>query len=130
MPSKVKKPILDKHPKCHVRTGDVVIVTSGSNRGKTGTVIKVFPAEQRALVDGDAAVYDMRHVKPNPQGGVEGGRIKRLRPLHLSKLSLLDPTTGKATRVSHERTAQGMIRVAKKSKHRFVDQTRVGATSV
>jgi large subunit ribosomal protein L24 len=121
MPSKVKLPRPDKHLKCHVRTGDKVIVLSGSNRGKTGTVIKVFPADQRALVDGEAAHYETRHVKPNPQAQVEGGRIKRLRPIHVSKLALVDPTTNKAVRVKHERTEKGMVRVAKGSGHRFVE---------
>jgi large subunit ribosomal protein L24 len=119
MPSKVKLPRPAKMPKCHVRAGDKVIVLSGATRGKTGTIIKVFPEDQRALVEGDGAVYETRHVKANPQAQIEGGRIKRLRPIHISKLALLDPTTNKAARVRHERTAQGMVRVAKKSKHRF-----------
>ncbi len=119
MASKVKLPQPEKNLKCHVRTGDKVIVLSGDNKGKTGTVIKVFPQEQRALVEGDAAVYDTKHVKANPQAGVEGGRVQRLRPVHVSKLALLDPTTNKATRVRHERTADGAVRVAKKSGHKF-----------
>jgi large subunit ribosomal protein L24 len=123
MPSKVKLPKPAKAPKLHVRTGDAVVVTSGDNKGKTGTVIKVFPDSQRALVDGDAAIYDIRHKKANPQAGVEGGRIQKLRPLHVSKLALVDPTTGKATRVKRERTADGVVRVAKKSGHRFVKNT-------
>jgi large subunit ribosomal protein L24 len=119
MPSKVKFPKPDKQLKCHVRTGDKVIVRSGANKGKTGTVIKVFPQEQRALVEGEAAMFDTRHVRANPQAGVEGGRIQRIRPLHVSKLALVDPTTGKATRVRHERNADGVVRVAKKSGHKF-----------
>lgn len=119
MPSKVKLPQPDKNLKCHVRTGDKVVVLSGDNKGKTGTVIKVFPLDQRALVEGDAAIYDTKHVKANPQTGVEGGRVQRLRPLHVSKLALLDPTTNKPTRVRRERTADGVVRVAKKSGHKF-----------
>jgi large subunit ribosomal protein L24 len=119
MPSKVKLPRPDKQLKCHLRTGDKVIVLSGDNKGKTGVIIKIFPQDQRALVEGDAAVYDTKHVKANPQAGVEGGRIQRLRPLHVSKLALVDPTTSKATRIRRERSADGMVRVAKKSGHRF-----------
>ena len=119
MASKVKLPKPEKQLKCHIRTGDKVIVLSGDNKGKTGTVIKVFPQEQRALVEGDAAIHDTKHVKANPQAGVEGGRIQRLRPLHVSKLALLDPTTSKAARVRRERTADGVVRVAKKSGHKF-----------
>jgi large subunit ribosomal protein L24 len=119
MPSKVKKPVADKAAKLHVRRGDKVVVLSGDNRGKTGTIIKVFPAENRALVDGDAAIYDTKHIKPNPQANIEGGRQQKLRPIHVSKLALLDPTTNKPTRVKRERTANGVVRVAKKSNHRF-----------
>ncbi|MBA3700597.1 MAG: 50S ribosomal protein L24 [Planctomycetes bacterium] len=119
MASKVKLPKPEKQLKCHVRTGDKVIVLSGDNKGKTGTVIKVFPQDQRALVEGDAAVYDTKHVKANPQAGVEGGRVQRLRPLHVSKLALLDPTTNKPARVRHERGENGVVRVAKKSGHKF-----------
>ncbi len=119
MPSKVKKPAPTKVQKIHIRTGDKVVVLSGDTKGKTGTVIKVFPSELRALVEGDAAIYDTKHVKANPQANIEGGRQQKLRPLHVSKLALLDPTTNKATRVRRERTAAGVVRVAKKSNHRF-----------
>lgn len=121
MASRVKKPKLPHHAKCHIRTGDTVVLLTGpkSVRGKTGTVIKVFPREGRALVEGECAQYDIRHVKPNPQAGIEGGRIRRLRPVHVSNLALLDPTTGKPTRVRHERTEHGVVRVAKKSGYRF-----------
>lgn len=120
MPSKVKKPVPAKQPKLHIRKGDQVVVLSGDNRGKTGTVIKVFPADQRAIVDGEAGHYETKHVKANPQANIEGGRIRRLRPVHVSKLALLDPTTNKpATRVKRESTATGAVRVARKSGHRF-----------
>jgi large subunit ribosomal protein L24 len=119
MASKVKLPRPIKPPKIHVRTGDSVIVLSGDNRGKKGVVLRVFPREQRALVEGDAAIYDTRHVKANPQADIKGGRIQRLRPMHISKLALVDPTTGKATRVKVERTENGVVRIAKKSGHRF-----------
>ncbi len=120
MPSKVKLPRPARPPKCHVRTGDKVVVLSGASKGKTGTVIRVFPFEQRALVEGDAAIYDTKHVKANPQAGVQGGRQQKLRPIHLSKLALLDPTTTKpATRVRRQRGADGVVRVARASGHRF-----------
>ena len=111
--------MINASDKCHIRRGDQVIVISGEAKGKQGTVIKVFPTEQRALVDGDAALYDTKHVRANPQAQVEGGRIKRLRKIHVAKLALVDPTTGKATRVRRERTAEGVVRIAKKSGHRF-----------
>ncbi len=106
--------------KFHVRTGDKVIVRSGDNRGKTGTVIQVLRDRNRVVVEGDAAVYHTKHVKPDPQNNVEGGRIQRPRPIHISNVALIDPTTGKATRVRHVRDDQGrMVRVAIASGHRF-----------
>ena len=121
MASKIKKPKLPNHAKCHVRTGDKVVLLTGPKavRGKTGTVIKVFPRLQRAIVEGECAQFDTKHVKANPQAGVEGGRIRRLRPVHVSNLALLDPTTNKPTRVRHERSENGSVRVAKKSGHKF-----------
>jgi large subunit ribosomal protein L24 len=121
MPSKVKKPISEQ-AKLHVRSGDTVVVLSGDARGKQGTVIKVFPKELRALVDGDAALFDTKHVKADPQQQKEGGRIRRLRKIHVSKLALLDPTSGKAApRLKHVKQADGSVaRVARKSGHAFI----------
>lgn len=112
-------------PKCHIRTGDSVVLISGpkDRRGQTGTVLRIFPRRQRAVVEGPCAAMDIRHVKPNPQANEEGGRISRLRTIHISNLALLDPTTGKATRVRRERDEAGkVVRVSKKSGHRFEGQ--------
>jgi large subunit ribosomal protein L24 len=122
MASKIKKPQLPNDAKCHIRTGDKVVLLVGPKavRGKTGTVIRVFPRESRAIVEGECAQFETKHVKANPQAGVEGGRIRRLRPVHISNIALLDPTTNKPTRVRHERADNGhAVRVAKKSGHRF-----------
>jgi len=108
-----------KPQKFHVRTGDTVVVNSGRNKGKTGTVIQVFPATQRVLVEGDAAVYHTRHVRPDPQNNVEGGRVQRLRPIHISNVALLDPTTNKACRIRREKVDGKSMRVSKASGHRF-----------
>ena len=108
-------------PKCHIRTGDTVVLLTGpkDRRGKTGTVIRVFPRRQRVLVDGECSAQDTRHIKPNPQANVEGGRVTRLRTIHISNLALLDPQTGKPTRVRRERVDGKVTRVSKKSGHRF-----------
>ena len=105
--------------KSHVKKGDEIIVLSGKNRGKTGTVIEVQVAQQRVLIDGEAAVYHTKHVRANPQANVEGGRIQKIRPIHISNVALVDPETGKATRIRRERTDDGVVRVSKKSGHRF-----------
>ncbi len=105
--------------KCHIRTGDDVVVLTGKSRGKTGRVVRVWPSKQRALIEGDAAIYDTKHVRANPQAGIEGGRQQRLRPIHISNLALLDPTTGKPCRVRRERDGKKVVRVSKQSGHRF-----------
>ncbi len=108
--------------KCHVRTGDQVMVIAGANKGRIGTVIEVRPREQRILLEGEAAVYHTKHVRPDPQRNEQGGRIQKPRPIHISNVQLLDPTTNKPTRVRRERTDKGAVRVAKGSGHRFEAQ--------
>ena len=82
--------------KLHIKKNDTVIVLSGEDKGKTGKVLKVFVDENRALVEGIRIVS--KSTKPsakNPQGGI----VKQEAPIHISNLSLIDPKTGKATRV-------------------------------
>lgn len=82
--------------KLHVRKGDTVIVTVGKHKGATGKVLLALPEEQKVIVEGVNIVK--KHVKPsasNTQGGIE----EREGALHASKVSLVDPETGRATRV-------------------------------
>ena len=82
-------------------------------RAKTGKVLKVFVDENRALVEGIRIVS--KSTKPsakNPQGGI----VKQEAPIHISNLSLIDPKTGKATRVGIKKNEDGTkVRVSKKS---------------
>ena len=98
--------------KLHIRKGDNVIVLAGRDKGKTGKVQKVFVEEQRAIVEGINMVS--KSQKPsaqNPQGGI----VKQEAPIHISNLSLIDPKSGKATRVSIKHEGKNVIRIAKKS---------------
>ena len=95
--------------KLHVKTGDTVIVTRGKNKGQTGKVLMALPGEQKVVVDGVNIVK--KHVKPsatNPQGGIE----ERPGALHASKVRVVDPETGKATRVRRETRDGKKVRVA------------------
>jgi len=105
--------------KFHVRSGDEVIVISGANKGKNGTIIKVMPDRERVLVDGEAAVHNTKHLRADPNNNVEGGRVQRLRPIHISNVALVDPSTGKACRIRRERVDGKPVRVSKASGHRF-----------
>ena len=98
--------------KLHIRKDDTVIVLAGSDKGKTGKVLKVLVKDERAIVEGINIVS--KSAKPsakNPQGGI----IKQEAPIHISHLSLIDPKSGKATRVAIKREGKKIIRIAKKS---------------
>lgn len=98
--------------KVHIKKGDNVIVIAGNDKGKTGKVLKVSPKENTAIVEGVNLVS--RHTKPNtkaPQGGI----IKQEAPIHISNISLVDPASGKATRVGYKFDGDKKIRYAKKS---------------
>ncbi len=98
--------------KLHIRKNDTVIVLSGDDKGKTGKVLKINVGKQTAIVEGCHFVY--KSAKPsakNPQGGI----IKQEAPIHISSLSLIDPKSGKATRVSIKHEGKNVIRIAKKS---------------
>ena len=99
--------------KLHIQKGDNVIVLAGEDKGKTGKVLQVLIEKQRAIVEGVNIVK--KSAKPsakNPQGGI----IEMEAPVHISNLSLIDPKSGKATRVGIKITDDGKkVRVAKKS---------------
>ena len=97
----------------HIKKGDEVIVLAGEDKGQKGKVLKVLVEKKRALVEGINLVS--KSTKPSakyPQGGI----IKQEAPIHISNLSLIDPKSGKATRIAIKKTDDGKkIRVAKKS---------------
>jgi large subunit ribosomal protein L24 len=98
--------------KIHIRKGDTVIVLAGRDNGKTGKVQKVLVEDNRAIVEGINMVS--KSQKPsaqNPQGGI----VKQEAPIHISNLSLIDPKSGKATRVAIKHEGKNVIRIAKKS---------------
>ena len=95
-----------------IRKGDDVVILSGKDKGKTGTVTQVMPKDGKLLVSGINTMT--RHRKPtqaNPQGGID--RIEA--PMHISKVALADPKDGKATRVRIEEKDGKRVRVAVKS---------------
>ena len=99
--------------KLHIKKDDTVIVLTGEDKGKTGKVRKVLVVKNRAIVEGVNIVS--KSAKPsakNPQGGI----VKMEAPIHISNLSLIDPKSGKATRVAIKKTDDGKkVRIAKKS---------------
>ncbi len=99
--------------KLHIKKNDTVVVLAGQDKGKTGKVLKVLVEKNRALVEGVNMVS--KSTKPsakNPQGGI----VKQEAPIHISNLSLVDPKSGKPTRVGIKVAEDGKkVRIAKKS---------------
>ena len=96
-----------------IKKGDSVVVLSGKDKGRTGTVQVVMPKDGKVVVDGLNVIA--RHRKPsqaNPQGGID----RKPAPMHISKVALADPKDGKPTRVRFETNKDGRkVRVAVKS---------------
>ena len=98
--------------KLHIKKGDTVIVLAGKDKGKKGNVQKVLVEDQRVIVEGINMVS--KSTKPsakNPQGGI----VKQEAPIHVSNVSLIDPKSGKATRVAIKHEGKNVVRIAKKS---------------
>ncbi len=99
--------------KLHIKKGDLVYVISGESKGQQGKVLSVLVKKERALVEGVNMVS--KHTKPNskyPQGGI----IKKEAPIHISNLMLIDPATGKPSRIGRKLSEKGkLVRFSKKS---------------
>jgi len=87
-----------------IRKGDEVVVISGSDKGKRGTVLRRVDAEH-VVVEGVGRAK--RHTKPNPMKGVTGGVSDRDMPVHVSNVALYNPQTQKADRVGIKHTGEG-----------------------
>jgi large subunit ribosomal protein L24 len=99
--------------KLHIKKGDTVYVNSGESKGKQGRVLRVLVKDQKAIVEGLNIVK--KSTKPsakNPQGGI----VEMEAPIHISNLNLIDPKSGKPTRIGRREGANGkLVRYAKKS---------------
>ena len=96
-----------------IRKGDKVVVLSGKDKGKTGEVVRSMPKDMKVVVSGvNVAARHRKASQTNPQGGIE----RKEAPMHVSKVALADPKTGKPTRVRFETGKDGKkVRVAAKS---------------
>ncbi len=98
--------------KFKIKTGDQVVVLTGKDKGAKGKVVKIIKDKDRVIVEGVNMIK--KHVKPsteNPQGGI----VEKEAPIHISNVALVDPKTGKATRVGYEIKDGKKVRVSKKS---------------
>lgn len=99
--------------KFHIRKGDMVYVNTGNDKGKTGRVLEVLVKKHKALVEGVNIIS--KSMKPNakyPQGGI----VKMEAPIEISNLNLIDPKSGKPTRIGRRLNEDGKrVRYSKKS---------------
>ena len=95
-----------------LRKGDDVVVISGRDKGKTGSILRVIRSEDRVIVDGINMVK--RHTRPSQ--AQPGGIVNKEAPIHISNVALADPKNGSATRVGYKFLEDGRkVRVAKQS---------------
>ncbi len=122
---KEKKPL--HLAKLNIKKGDTVLIITGKDRGKQGTVSRAMPQDSKVIVEGLNIVK--KHVRP--QGQVrQGGIIDKAMPIHVSNTMLICTECGKPTRVGHERRPMGAdqkmrtVRVCKKCHKVIEDRTR------
>ena len=95
-----------------IRKDDIVVVIAGAHKGSRGKVLRVVPDEGRVFVEGvNMVLRHLRKTQANPQGGLE----RKEAPLHMSKVAVADPKSGKPTRVRFETRDGKKVRVAAKS---------------
>ena len=95
-----------------IKKGDRVVVLTGKDKGRQGSVLKVMPKDSRVLVSGINMVK--RHTRPS-QGDPQGGIKNKEASLHISNVAFVDPKSGEPTRVGFRIDGDKKVRVAKKS---------------
>jgi len=99
--------------KIHIKKGDTVMVITGESKGQKGRVLSVDRDKDRAIVEGLNMIS--KHTKPHskaPQGGI----VKKEAPIHISNLMLIDPASGKPTRIGKRLNQKNkLVRYSKKS---------------
>ena len=98
--------------KLKIKKGDIVKVIAGESKGKQGRVLEVFPEKNRASVENVNIVS--KHTRPNAQN-TQGGIVKKEAPVNVSNLMLIDPKSGKPSRVGRKTEEGKLVRYAKKS---------------
>jgi len=102
----------NKVPKLNLRKGDIVKVISGESKGQQGKILEILVDKRRAIVERVNMIS--KSTKPNAKN-TQGGIVKKEAPVHISNLMLLDPKTGKPTRVGRKVEDGQLVRFAKKS---------------
>jgi large subunit ribosomal protein L24 len=124
---KEKKPL--HLAKMNIKKGDTVLIITGKDRGKQGTVSRAMPQVNKVIVEGLNVVK--KHVRPQGQTR-QGGVIEKAMPLHVSNTMLICTECREPTRVGHDRRPMGAdqklrpVRICKKCNKVIEDRTRSG----
>jgi large subunit ribosomal protein L24 len=102
-----------------IKKGDDVIVISGKDKGRRGTVLRVNDVADRVLIEGVNVVR--KHQKPNPNAGVQGGIVEQERAVHVSNVQLYNPVTSKGDRIGIKTLEDGRKVRFFKSNNEVVD---------
>lgn len=89
----------------HIKKEDQVMVMAGKDRGKTGKVLRVFPGENRAIVEN--VNFIQRHTRANPQRNIKGGLVQREASIHISNLKVICRECGKPSRIGYAILSDG-----------------------
>lgn len=103
-----------------IRKGDEVIVTRGKDKGRRGTVVRVY-GDDRVIVENIAVVRKHQKANPNPAAGAPGGIVEKEAPIAISKVMLFNPATGKGDRVGFRTLNDGRKVRYFKSNNEVVD---------
>ncbi len=98
-------------PKFNIKTGDKVTVLTGDNKGDSGTVLRILTKENKAIVEGLKLVKKHTKATETNPGGINDIES----PIHLSNLQLIDPKSGKPTRIGRKEVDGNTVRYSKKS---------------
>jgi large subunit ribosomal protein L24 len=100
--------------KVKIKKNDQVQILAGKDRGARGKVLRVNPEKGTVVVERVNLIK--RHTRQNPQKQIKGGILEREAPIHISNVMVVDPNSGKPTRIGRKRLEDGSgVRVAKKS---------------
>ena len=101
-----------------LKKGDMVIITAGKDKGKKGEIMKVIDLENLLISNINIA---KKHVKPNPNKGVDGGVLEREMPIHISNIMIFNPLTIKGDRIGFKKLDSGKKVRIYKSNNEVVD---------
>lgn len=96
-----------------IKKGDTVLVMKGKDNGKKGKVLRVFPRDEKILVEG--INEKVRHIRPR-RAGEKGQRVKAAHPMRINNVLVVCSSCGKGTRVGYDMTDGKKVRVCKKCK--------------